>query len=111
MPGNFDVTIYRNDSTDPISFTFTGLGANVTAIAMDVRPFRGSATITRSFTSGAGDFTITDPAAATATLNSYEWTGAAGAYVYDIELTLDGAQTTLTILTGTFTVTQDVTNA
>jgi hypothetical protein len=111
MPGIFDLEIYRNDSTDPINFTFTALPGNITAMKMEIRPFRGSDTITRTLSSTGGEFVITDPAAATATLNSYQWTDPAGTYVHDIELTLTGAQPTFTILTGSFTVTQDVTNA
>jgi len=110
MPGTFNIEIYRGDSSDAINFAFNGLSADVSSIQMDVRPFRGSATVTRSFSSATGEFAITDAAAATATLNSYEWTDPAGTYTHDIELTLVGG-ITYTILTGSFIVRQDVTNA
>ena len=105
------LTFYRGDSTPAIDYNISGLSGDITAVKMEVRPFEGSETVVRSFTSEAGDFVITDATAATFSLLSFKWEGDAGRYVYDIQLTLSGTEDTFTFCRGPFIITQDITNA
>ena len=105
MPGSAPFVFYRGDTIGPILFNYSGLGSAIASIKMQVRPFRGSPIVTREFSSEAGDFTI---APDVFTWVAFVWDEPAGSYVYDLELTLAN-QTILTLVTGPFVITEDIT--
>ena len=112
MPGTYNISHYKGDTRDTETFVYSesSVAVDITgySILMQVRASE-QGPLVAEFSSEGGHFTITDASNGTFTLDEQIIDIASGVHVYDLQLTSPLGKV-ITLLKGTFTVTQDITN-
>lgn len=116
MPAKYDITgLYRNDYYPGFQVTITQTVSDVTTpidltgytLRLQIKKCADDETAIVDLTNGSG-ITLTDAANGIATIDGFNVPDVFGTYVYDLQYTTAGGQTT-TYLVGTVTIEKDVT--